>query len=355
LVGILLLALVGCAPGDGAGLQPIAPQTAVVGVELAVTLRADASHARFAFASDLDMHDRTLVPTLTPYANGEALFRWTPLASDFGAHAFRFTASADGAASSQTVAIDVVAGADPISFRSPVGDGTTLDLGRAPCVEVPLLVDDTSATAVTLGSDGALPAGATITSDGALAGELRFCPPQSLAAAQTIFPFTLVATDDGGARAEKRYTIVLGTVAVAPPVAPPTPPSCDPSAPAITTTPHGNITTVGNPHVTAEVSAAHAVAGATVYWSTDAPADATMPDLSVMNAVALQLLSGTTQDGQWGGTIPSPVIDDAPGTSATIYYVIVATDDDDSIAGCPAHTTDSPLSGVYSFVIKEAN
>ena len=44
---------------------------------------------------------------------------------------------------------------------------------------------------------------------------------------------------------------------------------------------------------------------------------------------------------------------DAPGTSATIYYVIVA--DEAAIAGCPARATTSPASGVYSFVIKEAN
>ena len=53
-----------------------------------------------------------------------------------------------------------------------------------------------------------------------------------------------------------------------------------------------------------------------------------------MNAVDMQLLSGTTQDGQWGGTIPSPVIDDPAGTTATIYYVIGTTDDDDAVSGC---------------------
>ena len=350
LFGIVVLALVGCGPRSGAELEPIAPQTAVVVVELAVMLRVEAAHADFGFATDLDLHGRALVPTLTPYANGEAIFRWTPLASDFGAHAFRFRATVDGFASSQTVAVDVVAGADPISFRSPVGDGTTLDLTEAPCVQVPLLVDDTSATAVTITADGALPDGATITSDGALAGTLRFCPPEALAATQTIFPFSLVATDGAGARAEKRYTIVLGQ---APLVATPNEPSCDPTVPAIVTTPHGNITTVGNPHIYAELSDGHGIAGATVYWSTDPPLDPTTPDLLAMNPVPMQLLSGTAQDGQWGGTIPSPVSDDAPGTSATIYYVIVA--DEAAIAGCPARATTSPASGVYSFVIKEAN
>ena len=346
----IALVVVGCGPQGGARLQPIAPATATVGVELDLMLRVDAAHAEFTFASDLQR--RALEPTLTPYAGGEAMFRWTPLGADVGAHAFRFSATAGGVASTEDVTIAVVAGADPIMFRSPVGDGTTLDLSRAPCAEVPLLVDDGSATAVTIGSDGALPDGATLTSDGALAGTLRFCPPAALAAAQTIFPFDLVATDDGGARAEKRYTIVLGTVA-APPISSPMPPACDPGAPAITTTPHANITTVGNPHIAADISDGHGIADATIYWSTDAPADP--PDLDAMNAVPMQLLSGTTADGQWGGTIPSPVIDAPPGTSATIYYLLVAEDDDDSVAGCPAHATDSPASGVYSFVIKEAN
>ena len=45
----------------------------------------------------------------------------------------------------------------------------------------------------------------------------------------------------------------------------------------------------------------------------------------------------------------------APGTTATIYYVIGTTDDDDAVAGCQYHATFSPTSGVYSFVIKRAN
>ncbi|HEX6838994.1 MAG TPA: hypothetical protein VF334_20590 [Polyangia bacterium] len=183
--------------------------------------------------------------------------------------------------------------------------------------------------------------------------------------AQTIFPFSLVATDDGGARAEKRYTIVLGALAppvVTPPANPnpnptpdPPPPTCDSAAPTIQTTPHGDLTTVGNPHISAELSDPHGVYDGVVFWSTDPPLDPLSPDLLSMNTVDMELLSGTAQDGQWGATIPSPVIDSPPGTSATIYYVIGTTDDDDAVAGCPYHATFSPASGVYSFVITEAN
>ena len=358
--------IAGCGPRTGTSLDPIAPQTAVVGTELAVMLRAaTANQVEFKFDSDLDLHARRVMPTLTPYANGEAMFRWTPLASDIGDHTFRFTATVDGVPASARVAVRVVAGGDPISFRSPVGEGTTLDLARSPCAVVPLLVDDTSATEVEIAPGSAMPEGATIDRDGPLSGKLKFCPAKTLAQTQTIFPFTIVATDGGGARTEKRYTVVLGILA--PPVVVPVtnpdpnpnpnppPPTCDTVAPTIVTTVHGDITTVGNPHIYAQISDPHGIYNAIVFWSTTPPDDPMNPDLFAMNSVDMQELSGTAQDGQWGGTIPSPVIDSPAGTSATIYYVIGTTDDDDALAGCQYHATFSPASGVYSFVIKRAN
>ena len=365
---ILALSLLGCGPHGPTALDPIGPQTAVVGVELAVMLRANAARADFAYDSDLDMAGRHLVPTITPYANGEAMFRWTPLASDLGDHTFRFLATVDGVTASESTLVHVVPGDDPISFRSPVGEGTTLDLGRAPCAVVPLLVDDTSATEVQLAAAGILPNGATVSADGPLSGTLKFCPSKALAQAQSIFQFTIVATDDGGARAEKRYTIVLGILAppvvLPPPPSPtpspdpnpmPTPTTCDTASPTVVTTPHGDITTVGNPHIYAQISDPHGIYNAVVFWSTEPPLDPENPDLFAMDAVDMQRLSGTSQDGQWGGTIPSPVIDDPAGTTATIYYVIGTTDDDDAVSGCAYHATFSPASGVYSFVIKRAN
>ncbi|HEX8951319.1 MAG TPA: hypothetical protein VF945_05715, partial [Polyangia bacterium] len=198
--------------------------------------------------------------------------------------------------------------------------------------------------------------------DGPLSGQLRFCPSKALAQAQTIFPFSLVATDAGGARAEKRYTVVLGLqpppVVAPPPDNPnpnPPPPVCDTAGPIIQTTPHADITTVGNPHIYAQISDAQGVYNAVVFWSTDPPLDPMNPDLFAMNAVDMNLLSGSSQDGQWGGTIPSPVLNAAPGTTATIYYVIGSTDNDDAVAGCQYHASFSPASGVYSFVITRAN
>jgi hypothetical protein len=368
----LSLSAVGCGPRQGTRLDPIAPQTAVVGVELGVMLRAaTASHVEFDFQSDLEMDGRRVKPTLTTYAHGEAMFRWTPLASDVGDHKFRFSATVDGVPASELVYISVVSGADPISFRSPVGEGTTLDLTRTPCAVVPLLVDDTSATAVELTPGDGWVDGATLEVQGPLSGRLRFCPSKAQAMARTIFPFTIVATDDGGARAEKRYTIVLGKLAppvVAPPPPDPTPNpnpnpnpnpmpvnTCDTTAPTVMHTAHANLTTVGNPHIYATIADKHGIYGAGVFWSTTAPADPNNPDLFAMNYQDMSLLSGTVTNGEWGATIPSPVINSPAGTTATIYYLVAVTDDDDAVAGCQYHATFVPAQGVYSFVIKRAN
>jgi hypothetical protein len=351
---IVVLGLVGCGPRTGTRLDPVAPQTAVVGVELAIMLRAGStSHVEFAFSTDLEMDGRRVKPTLTTYANGEAMFRWTPLASDVGDHKFRFSATIDGVPASTIVDITVVSGADPITFRSPVGEGTTLDIARTPCAVVPILVEDTTATEVDLAPGEAWVQGAMLERDGPLSGHLRFCPTPAQAQSTTIFPFSIVASDSGGAKNEKRYTVVLGKL---PPPVDPTPTNmCDTVAPTIVTTPHGDITTVGNPHIYATISDPHGIYGAGVFWSTTAPVDPMNPDLYAMNYVDMQLLSGTTQSGDYGATIPSPVINSPAGTTATIYYVIATTDDDDAVAGCDYHATFSPAQGVYSFVIKRAN
>jgi hypothetical protein len=342
--------VLGCGPRTGTTLAPVGAQTATVGVELSILLRAQSNgRVDFKYDSDLDLAARSLKPTLTPYANGEALFSWTPLASDVGTHQLRFTATINGVSATETVPVMVTSGVDPISFREPVGDGTTLDLARGPCVSVSLLVDDTSATAVQLMPGATWPSGATLDVAGPLAGRVRFCPSAQQIQATTIFPLTLVATDAGGARAEKRYTIVIGTLAATDMGAADMMPTagCVTTAPTIVHTPHADVTTTDNLHLYAQLSAPVEIAGATLYWSTVAPPDLARPDLPAMNSVDMLLLAGTYANGQFGATIASPVAGSAPGTRADIYYVIAA------ISGCGGNVSFSPTSGVDHFVITE--
>jgi hypothetical protein len=134
----------------------------------------------------------------------------------------------------------------------------------------------------------------------------------------------------------------------------PTPmPVCDTTPPAITHSPHKNITTTGNLHLYAEVTDSDGVYDANVYWSTDAPADPNNPDLTLMTFLPMTFSGGTTTDSNFAAVIDNPNYGLPSGTTTTIYYVIVATDTDDSVTGCSYHTTYSPETGVYSFVVKQ--
>jgi hypothetical protein len=353
----LCLAIAGCGPSTGVALLPIAPRTAVVGVELAITVRATDGDAELSYSADLaDLATRRLHPSLTPYAGGVSIFRWTPLGGDLGQHELRFTATLGGVSATARVPVTVVGGADPIVFREPVGEGTTLDLMRASCATVSILVDDPDAAQVTLAAGGAWPDNATLAQDGPLSGTLHFCPTSDQALAATIYPLAIDATDENQQSAEKRYTIVLGTIArPSPSPSPsPSPQPCDTTGPTLVHTPHKDITTAGNLHLSATVSDADGVAGATVYWSTSAPADPTRPDPAAMTALPMLFVGGTQTMSSFAATIPNPVLSDPVGTTATIYYFISATDEDDRVAGCTAHTAVSPAAGVYSFVVKRA-
>jgi hypothetical protein len=212
---VTLALLAGCGPQTGTRLAPLGSRSALVGRELQVLLHADTSDPNVQFSYDSDIADlatRRLKPEIASYAGGDALFRWTPLADDVGVHVIRFAAQLEGTFATATLEVTVQAGQEPIAFRQPVGDGTTLDLARAPCVDVPILVEDSTVTEVTLGQGEPWSAGGYVEQSGPLTGKLRFCPTAAQAKQSSIFPFALVASDKRGQRAEKRYVIVLGGV-----------------------------------------------------------------------------------------------------------------------------------------------
>jgi hypothetical protein len=355
-LGIMALLLVGCGPLKGTRLQPLEPRTAEVGEELVVVLHADAdaNTAALSYSSDIeDLVTRKLHPTLTPYAGGEAIFRWMPLAADVGAHVVQFDADLGGAVASTRLNVTVVGGTGGPAFREPVGDGTTFDPTQTPCTEVDILVDDTVSTQVTIAQGDVWTDNGSINQDTPLGGRLRFCPSQDQQMQGTVFPFTLVATDESGARAEKRYTIVLGQLRT-PPQMPQMPgTTCDKTPPVITTTPHADITTSGNLHIYATIDDPSGVYDAYVFWSTTDPGP--NPDLTTMEPIEMSYLGGTSTSADFGATITNPVVNSMPGTTATIYYLIRSTDAADFVTGCTYNTAYAPATGDYSFVVKRSS
>jgi hypothetical protein len=350
---VALATAAGCGPQTGTGLAPLEPRTAIVGVELDVALRAlGGGDVKFDFASDdlPDLTTRALRPSLTAFGGGQAEFRWTPLASDIGAHTLRFTAVASGVTAAATLQVEVVAGADPVVFVEPVGDGTTLDLMRSPCADVQLLVQDTGATQIDFSAGALWADNAAVQPDGPTSGTLHFCPSATQQQTTTIYPFTIVATDENGATAEKRYTVVLGALQPPPP---PPPPTCDMTPPVITHKPHPNYTGTGNLHFYADVMDASGVYDATVFWSTSPPVDPTNPDLTAMTPIAMLQVGGTATDPSFAATLNNPNVGMPSGTATTIYYLLRATDAADAVPGCSFNTTFNPTTGVYQFVVTQ--
>jgi hypothetical protein len=343
---VAALACLGCGPTRGPTISRPEQVQAVVGVELQILLHgatADGGPVTFDFeAPDLpDLKTRMLAAALTNYAEGEAEFRWTPLAGDIGPHEIDFLATGDGVESRAPSAVTVSAGAGaPPVFREPTGEGTTLDLARDSCADVEVLADDPDSAQVQLALEPPAVPNAQLVPAGPNAGSLHFCPSDAQVAASTIYPFTLSADDGVNPKVEKGYTVVVRPKPMV---------TCTTAPPVITTTQHINITTTGNLHIPATISDDVAIVSARVWWTTTAPSDPMNPDLNAFAPIQMPEKSGTAQSGSFEGVIPNPVVASPSGTMVTIYYVVEA-DDADPPAGC-AHQAFSPAGGVYSFVV----
>jgi hypothetical protein len=336
----------GCGPTLGPSLSYPQQSTAAVGVELSLLLHGatpDGSGVVFDFqAPDLpDLKSRPLAATLTNYAAGEAVWRWTPLAADLGAHEIDFIATGGGVTSVAPSVVTVTTGPGiPPTFREPAGEGTTLELARTACADVEVLVDDPDSTAVALALGPPLVPNALLVPAAGAAGTLHFCPSPAQVAAATVYPFTLTADDGVNAKVAKGYTIVVRPKPVV---------TCTTAAPAIVSAPHGDITTTGNLHIPATVSDDVGITSARVWWTTTEPVDPMHPDLNALSPIAMPEKSGDALAGSFEAVIPNPVVASPSGTQATIYYLVEA-DDGDPPLGC-AHQSFQPAAGVYSFVV----
>src|SRR5262249_36026669 len=115
-------------------------------------------------------------------------------------------------------------------------------------------------------------------------------------------------------------------------------PSCASGSPPTIASSPADVSTQGNVTLTAQVSDDKGLKDAPLlYWSTTAPA--TPVDVTQLMQLAMRLTSGTMTSGTFSVDVPNPA---APGASAPLYYVVVATDADDPTGSCD-HTTQSGL------------
>src|SRR5262245_48014485 len=155
-MAVLVVLIVGCGGSDNSppSIAPIPDQPGAVGQPLEIALRAsDPDGDRVTFSVKPDNKDILSRSQLLNGGGGAAVWKWVPIGADVGPHKIDFIASdgKDSAHRSVNVVINSAAGGlgSPV-FRKPLGTGTTLDLSKNDCAEVPVVVDDADSPQVTL-------------------------------------------------------------------------------------------------------------------------------------------------------------------------------------------------------------
>ena len=334
---------VACSGGAPPELAPLQDQQVAVGTELVIPLMGtdpdgdDLDYQFHADVPDIDQH-----ASITKRPDGSGLFRWTPLAADVGPWFFDFTVSDRDGKDTVTISIEVKSAVGVNSapvFREPLGTGTTLDLAQKSCIDLGIVVEDQDSSSVVIAQEEPTINGATLTSTGGLTANWHWCPSPADISADDRYTLVLSADDLTNPKTMKHYLIVLRK---------PPKPDCPGDAPVIAHTPSDVSSLVGLT-IDAQISDDMGLKAAPLlYYSTTAPADP--PDLSAMTQASMLLISGSMQNGDWAADVPNPVAGGNAGDMATLYYVIVAQDDDDATGDCD-HLTQAPTTGSYSMVV----
>lgn len=344
----LAFALAATALGTGcsdSGTPPVidavADQSAVVGQELVINLRAsdpDGDNLTYAFEAPVEGIDEDASIRQRP--DGTAVFRWTPLAADVGSWFFDFKVSDDDGEDRVTVVIDVVAtsgaGSAPI-IREPLSSGTTLDLAQAACLDLPIVVEDADDPEVGIDVMPELE-GAELLQDTGLTAQWRWCPSKAQLE-EDRYPVVIAADDGKNEPVLKNYLVVLRAAPKQ---------DCPGEAPHVGHVPR-NVETMLDLEIEAEIMDDSGLKRAPLlYFTYEEPK---LPiDFGTLDVLEMELADGDMQEGTWRGVVPNPVATAPEGTAADIFYVISVTDNDDADGDCD-HLVDSPAEGTYRMTV----
>jgi hypothetical protein len=206
----LLTALAACGNGEPPDIVGLGDQTAVVGQQFVLELDGvdpDGDNLVYRVAADVSLEGNA---TITQTPTGRGLFRWTPIASDVGAHGFDFTVSDGDNDTTVTITIDVRAasGGVPV-FRQPLGAGRVINLANEPCMMLDIVVEDQDTAQVTIAEEEPLIAGATFNQLDGTSAQWQWCPTPAQVAESDRYTLVLSADDDDNPKTIKMYVIVL--------------------------------------------------------------------------------------------------------------------------------------------------
>lgn len=340
LAPVLLLSLVACDGGGGdPTLQPIAAQTVRVNDVLDLTLPIDNPSGRAVEVSVQDpmlpSFDAVTSLSTTP---GAAVFRWSPLASQTGTHTLTFVLSAAGGGEldRQDAIIEVLPSADAAPIFVRPGAGGTFDLERDPCVVFDVEVRDDDSASVEIGTRAALPERATLASAGPKRATFDWCPtPDQIASAER-WTVQLYADDGDHPRVEHDYVVVLRTGERG--GCPGAPPVINVERPVM-----GEAVTSGTTYdVEATVSDDMGLRDAPLlYYTTTEPASLVDPDVTLFEQVSFEATGPT-----YTARIPSLGL--AEGEMEEVFFLVSATDNDDSTGSLCDHRSDSDVVSFFA-------
>jgi hypothetical protein len=341
LVTLTLLLVAACGPAGGAPtFSNIEDQVAYVGAQYSLVMRAsDPDGDALTFGFDSNIADLDQRAELRPMGASSAEFVWTPRANDEGTQTIDFKVSDGKNTTTESVIIEVKAteGSGAPIFRKPLGTGSTLDLDAKDCLELDVLLQDDDSTSVTIEQAEPVIDGATLDQTSQFEGTWKWCPTPDQVSAQQNYTLTLTADDMMNPKTIKRYAIYLYKMQR---------PNCPGEAPVIDHTPE-DITSVQSLVISARVTDDVGLKEEpVVHWSLTPPSDP--PDLGAMQVAPTIVIDQAS--GDYAAEIPNPVAAMPAGSTATVYYVITATDSDDTVQDC-AHTAFAPASGSYQMLV----
>lgn len=168
----------------------------------------DGDRLTYGVTSDITLEGNA---TLTQTPAGTGLFKWTPIATDVGAHTFDFSVSDGNHDTTISITIDVRSGAGAPVFRQPLGTGRVVNLASDPCILVDILVEDSDTVDVTIAEEEPRIPGATFNQIDGTTAEWRWCPTPAQVAETDRYTLELSADDADNPKTIKDYIIVLGS------------------------------------------------------------------------------------------------------------------------------------------------
>ena len=336
----LALGLAACSTNQPPQVLPIVAQTAYVGSRFELRVQGydpEGETLVYSFAcATLKLEGRAKIIRLSA---GEALFTWTPLASDVGVHQVDFTVSDGQEWDAESVTVTVKPGTNPDTapvFRKPLGEGTTLDLKVNTCIKLEVEVEDPDSTKVDLRQLTPL-TGSSFKATGAYRAMFSWCPSAAQAAKQR-HVLELSADDHDNPAVIKSYTVLIRSKL---------PINCPGTAPKILHTAPGPKTTLEDIKLSAVITDDIGLKGKPLlYYTTKKPDNVQSLDYSKLSQVTMKQLAPTTKPTTYTGYLPNPVKTLAAGQTRTVYYVVVAEDDDDAKGNCD-HRTQSPAGDMH--------